>query len=330
MFRDVPAAELAATVIAGCWPAPASRPTPVDDVILGQCYPNGEAPAIGRVAALDAGLPVTVPGSSSTGAAARACRRSSTPPCRSRPGRRRGAGRRRRVDEPGRVLHDRHALGRPGRERAALRPAGPGPGDRRRRATTRCPGGMLETAENLRREYAHRPRGAGRARPALPPAGGGRPGGGPVRRRDRPGRRSRARKRRRRSSTPTSTPGPTPPRALAALRPVMRPRGPRGHGDRRQRQRAERRRRRCASSPPPRRPPSSGCARWPGWRRGPSPASSPATHGHRPGAGDGQGAGAGRADAGRHRPDRAERGVRRPGAGLHPRVGVHRAPTSSG
>jgi len=34
-----------------------------DAVILGQCYPNGEAPAIGRVAALDAGLPVEVPGS---------------------------------------------------------------------------------------------------------------------------------------------------------------------------------------------------------------------------------------------------------------------------
>jgi acetyl-CoA C-acetyltransferase len=29
---------------------------------MGQCYPNGEAPAIGRVAALDAGLPVEVPG----------------------------------------------------------------------------------------------------------------------------------------------------------------------------------------------------------------------------------------------------------------------------
>ena len=31
-------------------------------MILGQCYPNGEAPAIGRVAALDAGLPIEVPG----------------------------------------------------------------------------------------------------------------------------------------------------------------------------------------------------------------------------------------------------------------------------
>ena len=31
-------------------------------MILGQCYANGEAPAIGRVAALDAGLPIEVPG----------------------------------------------------------------------------------------------------------------------------------------------------------------------------------------------------------------------------------------------------------------------------
>ncbi|GAA1607634.1 MULTISPECIES: acetyl-CoA C-acetyltransferase [Kribbella] len=34
----------------------------VDDVVLGQCYPSGEAPAIGRIAALDAGLGVGVPG----------------------------------------------------------------------------------------------------------------------------------------------------------------------------------------------------------------------------------------------------------------------------
>ena len=34
----------------------------VDDVVLGHCYPNGEAPAIGRVAALDAGLGTGVPG----------------------------------------------------------------------------------------------------------------------------------------------------------------------------------------------------------------------------------------------------------------------------
>jgi acetyl-CoA C-acetyltransferase len=34
----------------------------VDEVILGNCYPTMDAPAIGRVAALDAGLPVTVAG----------------------------------------------------------------------------------------------------------------------------------------------------------------------------------------------------------------------------------------------------------------------------
>ena len=34
----------------------------VEDVILGHCYPSMEAPAIGRVIALDAGLPVSVPG----------------------------------------------------------------------------------------------------------------------------------------------------------------------------------------------------------------------------------------------------------------------------
>ena len=38
------------------------RPDDVEDVILGHCYPSMEAPAIGRVVALDAGLPVTVPG----------------------------------------------------------------------------------------------------------------------------------------------------------------------------------------------------------------------------------------------------------------------------
>ncbi|HSK25132.1 MAG TPA: acetyl-CoA C-acetyltransferase [Egicoccus sp.] len=62
VLRDVPAAALAATVIRALLERTALDPTAVDDVILGQGYPNGEAPAIGRVAALDAGLPVEVPG----------------------------------------------------------------------------------------------------------------------------------------------------------------------------------------------------------------------------------------------------------------------------
>jgi acetyl-CoA C-acetyltransferase len=53
---------LAATVIRELVSRTALPHTEVDDVILGQCYPNGEAPAIGRVAALDTGLPIEVPG----------------------------------------------------------------------------------------------------------------------------------------------------------------------------------------------------------------------------------------------------------------------------
>jgi acetyl-CoA C-acetyltransferase len=62
VFREVPPAELASTVIGELLRRSSLPPAEIDDVILGQCYPNGEAPAIGRVAALDAGLPVEVPG----------------------------------------------------------------------------------------------------------------------------------------------------------------------------------------------------------------------------------------------------------------------------
>jgi acetyl-CoA C-acetyltransferase len=62
VFRDVGASVLAATVIGELVDRTGLRGEDVDDVIMGQCYPNGEAPAIGRVAALDAGLPVDVPG----------------------------------------------------------------------------------------------------------------------------------------------------------------------------------------------------------------------------------------------------------------------------
>jgi acetyl-CoA C-acetyltransferase len=62
VFRDVPATELAEVVIRGLLERTGIEGHAVDDVIFGQCYPNGEAPAIGRVAGLDAGLPVDVPG----------------------------------------------------------------------------------------------------------------------------------------------------------------------------------------------------------------------------------------------------------------------------
>ena len=62
VFRDVEPAALAATVIRALLDRNHLDPAEVDDVLLGQCYPNGDAPAIGRVAALDAGLPIEVGG----------------------------------------------------------------------------------------------------------------------------------------------------------------------------------------------------------------------------------------------------------------------------
>src|SRR5436309_13210348 len=62
VFREVPAPKLATTVISALLDRTQLPYEAIDDVLLGQCYPNGEAPALGRVAALDAGLPVEVPG----------------------------------------------------------------------------------------------------------------------------------------------------------------------------------------------------------------------------------------------------------------------------
>jgi acetyl-CoA C-acetyltransferase len=62
VFRDVPAAKLASTVLTALLERTGLPHEAIDDVLLGQCYANGEAPALGRVAALDAGLPVDVPG----------------------------------------------------------------------------------------------------------------------------------------------------------------------------------------------------------------------------------------------------------------------------
>ncbi len=62
VLRDVGAASLAATVIRELVARTGLRGEHVDDVIMGQCYASGEAPALGRVAALDAGLGVEVPG----------------------------------------------------------------------------------------------------------------------------------------------------------------------------------------------------------------------------------------------------------------------------
>ena len=150
----VPAAELAATVIRALVDRTGLPPAVIDDVILGQCYPNGEAPAIGRVAALDAGLPIEVGGMQidrrcgsglqavifaamqvQTGAAdvvvAGGAESMSRAEFYSESMRWGAAG-------GGVMLHDRLTRGR-------VMSGG---------VNYPVPGGMLETAENLRREYS--------------------------------------------------------------------------------------------------------------------------------------------------------------------------------
>jgi acetyl-CoA C-acetyltransferase len=61
-LKGLGAADLGATAVRAILDRTGIDPAVVDDVILGHCYPSSEAPAIGRVVALDAGLPIEVPG----------------------------------------------------------------------------------------------------------------------------------------------------------------------------------------------------------------------------------------------------------------------------
>ena len=62
MFKSQTAVDLGVAALKGLLERTGLAPEAVQDVILGHCYPSSEAPAIGRVVALDSGLPVTVPG----------------------------------------------------------------------------------------------------------------------------------------------------------------------------------------------------------------------------------------------------------------------------
>ncbi|WP_392398541.1 acetyl-CoA C-acetyltransferase [Corynebacterium lehmanniae] len=61
-FVGVPVQELAATVVKAVIEDAGISGDAIDDIILGQASPNGAAPALGRVVALDAELGVGVPG----------------------------------------------------------------------------------------------------------------------------------------------------------------------------------------------------------------------------------------------------------------------------
>ncbi len=62
MFKSLTAVDLGVAALKGLLERTGLESGVVEDVVLGHCYPSSEAPAIGRVVALDAGLPVTVPG----------------------------------------------------------------------------------------------------------------------------------------------------------------------------------------------------------------------------------------------------------------------------
>jgi acetyl-CoA C-acetyltransferase len=86
-LREVPAETLAAEVVRALLTRTGLPPDAVDDVILGQAYPGGEAPAIGRVVALDAGLGIGGPGPAGRPQVRlRVSRRSVMPRCVCRPG----------------------------------------------------------------------------------------------------------------------------------------------------------------------------------------------------------------------------------------------------
>jgi acetyl-CoA C-acetyltransferase len=61
-LRDIPAEQLASAVVRAVLERTAIDPANIDDVVLAQSYANSEAPCIGRWVALDAGLPIEVPG----------------------------------------------------------------------------------------------------------------------------------------------------------------------------------------------------------------------------------------------------------------------------
>jgi acetyl-CoA C-acetyltransferase len=152
-LAGVSASELATTVLRELVRRTGLAPGEVDDVVLGHCYPNGEAPAIGRIAALDAGLGTEVPGlqidrrcGSGLQAVLYAAGQVAT-----------GAARlvvAGGAESMSNVEH--YALGL----RTGVKQGGVKLMDRLDRARETAggehhpvPGGMLETAENLRKEY---------------------------------------------------------------------------------------------------------------------------------------------------------------------------------
>lgn len=153
VLSTVKVEDMSATVISALVERTGITASDIDDVIFGQGYPNGEAPALGRIASLNAGLGVTVPGFQvdrrcgsglqaiitaamevQTGAADLVLAGGSDSMSLAE---HYVLGLRTGVKGDGVMMHDRLARGR-------VTSGG---------RFFEVPGGMIETAENLRREY---------------------------------------------------------------------------------------------------------------------------------------------------------------------------------
>jgi acetyl-CoA C-acetyltransferase len=62
MFKDMSAHQLGAAVLRGLVERTKISVAAIEDVLFAQCYPSMDAPALGRVVALDAGLPIETGG----------------------------------------------------------------------------------------------------------------------------------------------------------------------------------------------------------------------------------------------------------------------------
>ena len=123
-LRSVPVEELAATVVRQVVQRSGIDPARIDDTVFAQSYANSETPCVGRWVALQAGLPVAVPGMQLDRRCGGGLQAIATAAMMVQSGsRRRGAGRRRGKHEQHRVLLDRHALGRALGLGAPARPA---------------------------------------------------------------------------------------------------------------------------------------------------------------------------------------------------------------
>ena len=290
-FRDTRSDDLATLVVKAVVERSGIDPKEIDDLVLGCAFPEKEQGLnVGRAVSLMAGLPFTVSGATVNrwcGSSLQALNQASHDHrrCRGRPDRRR---RRAHAAHPhgDRLRHQPRSSSRqPGRDDDGPDCREPGPGDKISRK---------EQDEFAMRSHRRLPR---------------RPTPGRSRRRScRPGA---ATKRARILVEKRSVrPRDTSLESLGALQAGVHAR--RGHGDGGQQSSplnvgaaallvmSEERAKELGLKPKVRSPGDGG-----GRRRS-------VGDGHRPGAGDAQGAGASRPEAGRHRPDRDQRSVRRP------------------